>query len=398
MFVIQDLAKQYESEMIAHRRHLHRHPELSGHEKQTTSYIVENLREMGLEPNTSYSQQGCTALIHGDPAGKVIMLRADIDALPIKEESGLPFSSQNDGVMHACGHDFHTSSLLGAARILTQMKDRLKGTVKLCFQPAEEVKGVGACVMVQDGVLEDPKVDLVMGAHVSVYLPVGSVGCEPGPVSAFPDAFSITFQGKGCHGSAPEMGKDPIRAAIAAYHLINDVPSRISSMEPHILQVCTFHAGGGSFNIVPDTATLGGTVRTLTPESRKICKEGIEAACRAVCESYGITYEITGFGQVTPPVVNDVKLAPKVHQSLRKVVPGEIVTETPGKLGGEDFSFFEQTGIPGIFVNYGVSSEDKETHAPLHNAKFCPDEKAIAVGAMVYAQIAIDYLNGEYEE
>lgn len=398
MSVVQDLAVKYETEMIAHRRYLHQNPELSGREKETTKYIAQKLQEMGLEVNTNYSQEGCTALIAGDPAGKVILLRADIDALPIHEESGLPFSSRNEGVMHACGHDFHTSSLLGAARILTQMKDQLKGTVKLCFQPAEEVKDIGACIMVRDGVLENPKVDLVMGAHVSVYLPVGSVGCEPGPVSAFPDAFSITFHGKGCHGSAPEMGKDPIRAAVAAYHLINDVSSRISSMEPHILQICTFHAGGNSFNIVPDTATLGGTVRTLTPESREICKEGIEAACRSVSENYGVSYEMTGFGQATPPVVNNVKLTPKVHQSLRKVIPGEVATETLGKLGGEDFSFFEQTGIPGIFVNYGVSNENETTHAPLHNAKFCPDERAIIIGAMAYAQVALDYLSGEYEK
>ena len=391
---VQQLAQQYKDEMIQTRRHLHAHPELGGKEEQTTAFITHRLRQIGLLPNTNYSQYGCTALLEGMPGGKVIMLRADIDALPIREDTGLPFASQNEGVMHACGHDVHTAALLGAAHILWDMRKELKGSVKFCFQPAEEVKGIGACIMVKDGVLENPKVDFVMGAHVTPSLPVGTVTGEPGPSSAYPDSFSLTITGVGCHGSAPQNGKDPIRAAVAAYGMINDLTARIDALEPHLIQVCAFNAGS-AYNIIPGTATLGGTVRTLTPESREICHQGILQVCRAVEQAYGVRCEMSGFGPATPPVVNDPDYTPRALESLRKVIPGQIVARNADQLGGEDFSFYEQTGIPGFFVRYGVNNGQEATGYPLHNARFSPDEEAILIGAMAYAQVAIDYLNGQ---
>lgn len=390
---IKELAARYTDEMIATRRHLHRHPELGGKEEKTVAYIADRLRDIGLVPNTNYSQHACSAVLEGKKGGKVIMLRADIDALPIKEESGVLFASENEGVMHACGHDVHTSALLGAARILWDMRDELNGSVKFCFQPAEEIKGIGACIMVEDGILENPKVDFVMGAHVTPSLPVGTVTAEAGPASAYPDSFSLTVTGVGCHGSAPQNGKDPIRAAVVAYGMINDLTAKIDALEPHLIQVCALNAGS-VFNIIPATATLGGTVRTLTPKSRELCRQGLLQVCRAVEEGYGVKCELSGFGAATPPVVNDPAYAPLGQASLRKVAP-RMVTFNADLLGGEDFSFYEQTGIPGFFVRYGVSNEDEATHFPLHSPRFCPDESAIPLAASIYAQVALDYLNGQ---
>ena len=222
MATVKELAEKYAEEMVADRRHIHQNPELGGKEEATAAYIAQRLRQIGIEPNIQWSQHACTALLTGRPGGKVVMLRADIDALPIQEDTGLAFASRNPGVMHACGHDIHTAALLGAARILYEMRDELKGTVKFCFQPAEEIKGIGACIMVQEGVLENPKVDYVVGAHVTPSLPLGTVTAEPGPSSAYPDSFSIDITGVGCHASAPHNGKEPIRAAVAAYHMIGE--------------------------------------------------------------------------------------------------------------------------------------------------------------------------------
>lgn len=389
---VQTLAEKYSADMKQFRRHIHQHPELGGKEESTIAYIAEKLKEMGLEPNCNYSEHACTALIKGSGQGKVILLRADIDALAIQEDTGLPFASRNDGVMHACGHDCHTASLLGAALILRDLRDQFPGTVKLCFQPAEEVKGLGACNLVEEGVLKDPDVDFVMGIHVTPSLPVGSVSCESGPVTAYPDFFTITIHGKSCHGSAPSTGKDPIRAAVAAYQMINDLSSRIDMLEPHVIQICTFRTDTTATNIVPNTTTIGGTVRTLTPESRQLCISGVEQICRAVESCYGVTCELKGFGPATPPVVNDPGYTPKAKDSVRKIITGDFVAHNADQLGGEDFSFYQQTGIPGFFVRSGAANTDSATHYPLHSAKFCPDEAVIAVDAAMYAQVALDYL------
>lgn len=391
MLTIQQLAQKYQQEMIDDRRHLHQNPELGGAEEQTVQFIAQTLRQLGLTPKTDYSQHACSAVLEGRPGKKVILLRADIDALPIQEQSGLPFASGKAGVMHACGHDFHTAALLGAARMLCDIKEQFRGRVKFCFQPAEEVKGIGACIMVQDGILENPPVDFVLGAHVTPSLPVGTVTGEAGPASAFPDSFSIAIEGVGCHGSAPHNGRDPIRAAVAAYHMIGDVSARIDALEPHLIQVCAINAGS-AYNIVPGSAALGGTVRTLTPQSRQRCKEGIEAVCRAIEQSYGVRCKMTGFGPATPPVVNDPAYAPRALASLGKVA-AQIVSHNADRLGGEDFSFYQQTGVPGYFVRYGVAGDDPATQHPLHSPQFCPDERGIAIGAMIYAQMALDYLN-----
>ena len=399
MATIQELAKKYEQEMVANRRYLHAHPEIGGTEENTTAFVMEKLKEMGLAPYRLDGLTGCVAVLEGGKGpGNVIMLRADIDALPVKEMTGLPFASENEGIMHACGHDFHTSSLLGAARILTEIKDELKGTVKFCFQPAEEVKGKGACEMMEKGILENPKVDFLFGAHVSPLIPVGTLCCEPGPESAYPDFFNIVIHGKGCHGSQPHQGKDPIRAAVAIYHMLSDLSLNINMLEPHVIQVCKLQAGT-AYNIVPDEAVIGGTVRTLTPEIRQLCKDGLAKIVAAVEANYGVTCEMTGMGVATPPVVNHEKYTPRVHNSFRKFITTDIVTKTEGKMGGEDFSFFQQTGVPGVFVNYGVASPDTPgSDRPLHNPGFSPDEGGIVIGAMCYAQVAVDYLAGEYED
>lgn len=392
---VKEIAAAIEDDIIQMRRTIHRNPELGGHEKETVEYIAKELKAVGLEPKTDYSQHCVTTTICGDPNGKTIMLRADIDALPIREESGVAFSSQNDGIMHACGHDCHTASLLGAAKILSQLKEQLKGTVKFIFQPAEEVKEQGASICVAEGVMENPHVDFVVGTHINSSYPTGSVAIEPGPVTSYPDAFCITFHGKAAHGSAPHLAIDALQAGVAAYNMIAGLPQKISGMEPHVIQVCYFKADSAP-NICADTCSLGGTSRTLTPESRALVRQKLIGIAQAVCSAYGTEYEFSGFDSKTLPVVNDAHYTAKVAETVSAIIPGKIYS-VADKLGGEDFSYYLQNGCPGVFVYIGTNSEDPQTHTPLHNGKLVIDERALTYEAQIYAQVALDFLSGKYD-
>jgi amidohydrolase len=390
-----ELAQKYEPNMIAYRRHLHQHPELGGNEIHTVEFIVKQLKEMGLETNTGYSQHGVTAMI-GNNTGKTVMLRGDIDALPIKEEADVPFKSLNEGVMHACGHDIHTSALLGAAKILTEIKDELKGNVKLCFQPAEEVKDQGACICVKDGVLESPRVDFVVGLHVNPSVPVGMVSLEPGPVTSFPDGFRLKFIGVPTHGSMPDKGKDPILPAVMAYQMINSIQKHISAMEPSVVQVTLFR-GGQTENIVPTECEIGGTTRTLTKETREYVKSGILGIAEHISEIYSVSYEFNGFTSLTCPVVNYPPYVPAAKKCCEGLIPGGFYEEPLYKLGGEDFSYFTKE-IPGLYFNLGTHNDNPNTMFPVHNSYFNPDERSIAIGALIYASVAKSYLNGDFDE
>lgn len=393
---VKDIASAIENEVIQARRTLHSHPELGGQEKATAEYVAKELRALGLELKTDYSQYCVTATLSGNSKGKTIMLRADIDALPIQEESGVEFASQNKGIMHACGHDCHTASLLGAAKILAQMKDQLNGTVKFLFQPAEEVKDQGACICVDEGVMENPHVDFVVGTHINPSCPVGSVALEAGPVSSFPDAFQITFFGKSAHGSCPQNAVDAIQAGVAAYSMIAGLVQKVNAMEPHVIQVCYFNAGSTA-NICADKCTLGGTARSLTVETRNFVKAKLIQIAEGVCAIYGTTYDFSGFNSMTSPIINDAKYTAKVMETIQSIIPGNILPVSE-KLGGEDFSYYTKDGCPGVYINIGTSNDNPQTLTPVHNGKLLVDERALTYESQIYAQIALDYLSGKYDE
>ena len=393
MTTIKEIAKKVEQEVIDIRRTIHANPELAGTEKCTAELIANELRKIGLETKTDYYQYCVTAVMEGNPDGKCILLRADIDALPIQEESGVPFASKNPGIMHACGHDCHAASLLGAAKILVQMKDQINGKVKFIFQPAEEVKDKGANICVDEGVMEDPHVDFAFGTHISSKFPVGSVSVEAGPISSFPDPFRIKIHGVSSHGSEPYKAIDALQAGNTFYNMVAGLVQKINAMEPHVIQINYMHAGTAT-NICPDLCEIGGTCRTLTPQARELVRSKLIAFLDGISAMYGTTYEFSGFDSTTYPVVNDEKMTPFVIESIKKVIPGDVLP-VPGKLGGEDFSCYTLYGVPGVFVHVGTNNDDPRTHAPGHNCKLLVDEGALTYASQIYAQVAIDYLAQE---
>lgn len=383
---IKSLAEKYTPVMLQDFHHLHRHPELSCHEKETTAYIAGILREIGLTPNTDYPEYGVSAVIQGKKPGKTILLRADIDALPITEESGCPYSSEVPGVMHACGHDIHTSGLLGAARILFDLREDLCGNVKLCFQPAEEVPHHGASKLVEAGIMENPKVDMSVGIHVNATTPVGHLTFREGAASAFGDRFTVTLHGKGGHGSDPHKSNNPIDAALSICQMIQSFRCRLCPTETALIQITKIQAGSAE-NIIPDTCVLGGCIRTISKEVRQQIRDKITAIIDGVCGMQDITYSLAGFNSDFPIIINDenaIKLAMASGEKLGLICEKKKIDH----LGSEDFGWFaNESGVPGVFVWAGCSSP-----APAHNPRFRADERSLPQNAALLAQIAIDYL------
>jgi len=377
---------------LADRRHLHAHPELSGQEVNTAAYIAEKLREMGLEPQTNVGGHGVVALISGKGPGKCVALRADIDALPIRETTGLPFASQNEGVMHACGHDTHTAALLGAARTLCDLRDQFPGCVKLVFQPSEEnVLSSGAAKMIADGVLENPRVDAMFGQHIWPDFEVGTVALRNGSMMASSDRINITIKGKASHGSTPDSGIDAIVAAAHVVTALQTIVSRrVSPLDSAVVTIGTIH-GGDRYNVIPDTVRLEGTCRNLNPAVRDQMEDRIRAIVEGVCAGMGAegTVEyVRGYS----PTVNSPELFPFFLETVKEVV-GEENTVIPenSALGGEDFSFYCEK-VPSVLFWTGLHTPGTE-RVPLHNGNLNPDEGCIAIAAEVLATAAVKYLN-----
>ncbi len=365
---------------IETRRHLHMHPELSDHESETAALVARRLRELGLEPRTGIGGHGVVADIAGRAPGPTIALRADMDALPIQEETGLPYASVNPGVMHACGHDGHTAMMLAVAEILSEEMRTRAGTVRLLFQPAEETVG-GAPRMIADGALKG--VQTVIALHGWRHLPVGHIGVMAGPSMAGADVFDITVRGHGAHAAYPHQSSDPIVTAARIVTALQTVVSReMDPLDPAVLTVARI-SGGTAYNIIPDTAHLAGTVRTL---SRDVA-DRIEAAMRRIvegeCVAAGATGEVV-YHRGSPPVVNDPAIVELVREAgVLSVGPDAVTDLLRPSMGAEDFAYMLREA-PGAMYRLGIGDG-----APGHNAGFDFDDRAIPAGIETLCRSAL---------
>ena len=373
--------KEIEKMIIDWRRDFHQFPELSFQEHRTGDVIADELRSMGLEPKVKVGKTGVTAdLKFGN--GPVIGLRADMDALPIQETSGLPFSSQNDGVMHACGHDGHMAMLLGAAKALTQKDNQYNGTVRFIFQPAEEGEG-GARYMIEDGCLEG--IDEIYGIHVWNYQPVGEVGVKDGPVLAAADMFDIKIKGIGGHGAAPQGTVDSVVVASYLVQALQTIVSRNTNpLESTVISIGKIN-GGNNFNIIADEVSLSGTARAYSEENRNLIKTRMEEIIKGVEKTYNanITFD---YKDGYPPTINHVGPTQKVLKAAEKVV-GDKAGMPYLSMGGEDFAYYLKEK-PGCFFFVGSAPNEQELFETPHNCShFTMDERALLVGPSIYLNL-----------
>ena len=384
-------ALRIEPQIIAIRRNLHSNPELSYMEKRTAKLVADKLRDLGIEVKTDVGgTTGVLGVLRGEKNGKVVGLRADMDALPVTEDVDLPFKSVNQGVMHACGHDTHVAMLLGAAELLSRHKEDLSGTVKFFFQPAEEDGGRGgAKPMIEAGVMENPKVDYVFGLHIGGEYPSRTYGVRPGPFMAAPDAFKIRIVGKGGHGSRPHETIDPIFVSAELIVALHGISSRIvNPVEPFVVSVCSIHSGTKD-NIIPDDAELLGTIRTLSEKTRRLAKKSVSQITKNICDAFNAKYELSFKEDAYPVTYNDEKVTKRVTEIL-KTIKGMKTFGIDVKLGAEDFSRFLQKA-PGTFYYIGTRNEKKGCTFPNHSSKFKVDEDVLKFGASSLARLALEF-------
>lgn len=376
---IKALTLKYSNDVIQHYRHLHAHPELSFEEFLTAQYIQDQLTEMQIPFRSGIGGNGILGRIEGiNPQKKVIALRADMDALPIDEAVDLPWKSKNENVMHACGHDAHTACLLGAAKILNDLRHQFEGTILLIFQPGEEKAPGGARLMLEDGVFDEIKPELIIAQHVSVDYPTGTLGFLPGMIMASADEIHVKINGKGGHGALPHLTNDTVLCAAQTLVSLQQVRSRLCS--PLIPMVLTFGKlqAGSAQNIIPHEALLSGTLRTVDEQWREKAKIHIRRIINETCDAYGCTAEIE-IPDGYPCVVNDVKTTLKARQFATEWVGDEKVVDLEMRMTSEDFAFFTQQ-YPCTFYRFGVRGASNADTGGLHSANFCIDEEALITG------------------
>ena len=382
---IKRLAKQYAPEFIDVRHHLHANPELSYEEYETSMFVQQQLQKFGI-PFEVKAVTGVVGLIKGNnPGKKTIALRADMDALPITEENDIPYKSKKKGIMHACGHDVHTTCLLGAAKILNELRDKWEGTIKLIYQPGEEKNPGGASLMIKDGVLENPRPSAIFGLHVHPGLPLGKTSFREGKVMASADELYITVKGKGGHAASPHLCIDPI---LIASHLITSLQQVISRnnnpYNPTVLSITSFQ-GGTTTNVIPNEVQLKGTFRSMDEEWRFKAHELIRKISTDLVHSMGGQIDLTidvGY----PSVYNNEKLNSVAKQKAGEFMGQENVEETEKRMGAEDFGYYTQV-IPGSFFRLGVRNEAKGIVHNVHTPKFDIDENAIETGIGIMAML-----------
>ena len=372
--------------IIQTRRDLHRIPETAYTEKKTSEYVAEYLKREGLSVQTGIATYGVVAILETGKPGKTILFRADMDALPLAEKTGLPFASTHDGVMHACGHDAHMAMVLGAATILNKLQSDLNGAVKFLFQPAEEGPG-GAKPMIEAGVLENPTVDHCFGCHVMSGVPEGSIGVKAGPFMAAMDRFDLKIMGKGGHGAMPHICVDALEVGTQVVNALQRISSRhMNPLSPTVVTVGSFHAGT-AFNIIPGEAELSGTTRTFDRTIWASWPERLKKIIGGVCQSMDASYELN-FEKGYPPTINDAEMADFVKKCAVQVVGESRVIEPEPTMGGEDMAYFlERT--KGCFFFLGVG---RENGTPIHNPEFDLNEDVLPLGVETYCRIASEML------
>lgn len=407
---IDERAKAIEQKLIAWRRDIHQHPELGNLETRTAALVADHLRKLGMEVKTGVAVTGVVGLLKGGKSGPVVALRADMDALPVKEQVDLPFASKAKGmylgkevdVMHACGHDTHTAMLMATAEVLAGMKDQLPGSVKFIFQPAEESpanfepdgeKIWGAKQMVKEGVMANPKVDAVFGLHVSSAYPAGWIAWRPGPAMSAVDQFWIDVTGRQTHGARPWSGIDPIVASAQIITGIQSIISRQSNiaLEPAVVTVGAIN-GGNRMNIIPDKVSMLGTIRTYDEGMKKDIHKRLATTAEHIAESSGAKAKVKVV-ELYNAVVNPPDLVAKMAPTLERVAgPGNFGLQ-PKSSASEDFSFYQQEA-PGMFFYLGVTPKDKDPNtAPNnHSPLFYADESALIYGVRALSNMAVDYM------
>jgi amidohydrolase len=379
-------------DLSALRRHLHANPELSFKETQTAAFVTQQLQEMGLQPY-SVAGTGVVALIEGQSGGPVVALRGDMDALPIQELSDVPYKSTNPGVMHACGHDVHTTCLLGAARLLTELRGEFKGTVKLLFQPGEELLPGGASLMIKDGVLENPAPMEVLGQHVFPRLPVGQIGVRSGRYMASTDELYLKVKGKGGHGAMPELNLDPV---LVAAHLIVAAQQIVSRRaNPKLPSVLSFGKviANGATNVIPDEVYIEGTFRTLDEQWRNEAHQHLRQLCEGLAASMGAVCELE-IRRGYPCLDNNPAVTARVRTAAEAYLGAENVIELDQWLAAEDFAYFSQAA-PACFYRLGTRAADGRFAASVHTPTFDIDEQALSIGAGLMAWLTLQELGAQ---
>lgn len=372
------------------RRDFHRHPELGFQEVRTAGIVARELTALGLEVSTGVGKTGVVATLEGSGPGPVLLVRVDMDALPIQEETGAEYASQTPGVMHACGHDGHTAMGLTVAKLLEAHKDDIKGTVKLVFQPAEEGLG-GALAMVADGVLENPRPDRSLSIHLWNDKPYGWIGVTAGPAMAASDRFTVTIKGRGGHGAAPHVGIDPVVAGAQVITALQTIVSRsVDPLEAAVVTVTSLD-GAEAFNVIPDSVQLRGTIRTFKPEVRKTVLERFETICVGVSKALGCQAEVE-LKSITPAVSNDAELAQRVYKVAGEIYPQAEISTVERTMGSEDMAYMMED-IPGCYFFIGSADHDRGLDAGHHHPKFDFNEDALVTGAALMASVVVDLMN-----
>lgn len=405
---VAQMAQNLDAKVIAWRRDIHEHPELGNRETRTAELVANHLRSLGLEVKTGVATTGVVGILKGGKPGPVVLLRADMDALPVPERNSLPFASkvkttyngQEVSVMHACGHDTHVAILMGVAELLTSMKKDLKGTIKFVFQPAEEgvPKGEvgGAEQMIKEGVMENPKVDVAFGLHIDSQTEIGKITYKPGGALASVNDMRIVVKGRQAHGASPWSSVDPIVISAQIINNIQTVVSRNLNVTENaaVVTIGSIH-GGVRSNIIPEEVEMRGTIRTLSPDDEKMVIERIKKIVNSTAEGMGGTVQVDiPYDSHYPVTYNDPALTDKMLPTLRRTAGADKVVLVPAETGAEDFSFFQEK-VPGLFIFLGgmPKGSDPKKVASHHTPDFFIDDSGLSLGVKTLSNLALDYMN-----
>ncbi len=386
---IKQIVKEIYVEVVSIRRTIHQNPELEYCEYETGALICSYLDRLQIPYQKGIAKTGIVGLIEAENATKTLLLRADMDALPMQEETGLPYASKNDGVAHACGHDTHMAILLGTAMVLSRLRHRLKANIKLVFQPAEEAAG-GALPMIKEGIMENPHVDAAAGGHVMTNVEAGKVLVKRGEVMAAPDDFDLIVHGRGGHGAYPHKCVDPIAIVMQILSAWNTLSARFTTpLEKHLISVNMVHAGT-CYNVIPDDAFVKGTVRMYNNEVRQALPQEMEKIANNICEAFGATCEFK-YNFRYPPLINHDDMVNAFCKSAAEILGEDNIVEgVEPSMAGEDFAYFAQN-VPSVFVNYGAGNPSIGADKPLHNSAFIVDERCLLSGVLAMSKFALDF-------